>query len=323
MIKIKHKSRIDEDMGFGKNPTQNNQRLLNKDGSSNIKRKGLPFFKPHEAYNSLIFMSWSRFWITISLAYVSINLFFAMVYFGIGMQHLTGSVSHNSLDKFLDAFFFSAQTIATVGYGHLSPSGFLTNIVAAFESFLGLLTFALATGLLYGRFSRPTAKIIYSKNMVVAPYQNGKGYMFRLANLRSNQLIELSIEVLLSINVMESGKTTRRFVPLKLERSSINLLTLSWTVVHPLEEDSPLINLTPEDLMGADAEFIVMLKAFDDAFSQTVHSRTSYKASEVMFDSKFAQIIKADENGIYEIDISKVSEYEKSFESEKPAFKQS
>ncbi|MBC7654989.1 MAG: ion transporter [Oligoflexus sp.] len=310
MIKIKHKSKIDEDIGFSKNPTQNNQRLLNKDGSSNIKRKGLSFFKPHEAYNSLIFMSWSRFGVTILLSYIIINIFFASVYFGLGVEHLDGSKSSTALGGFFDAFFFSAQTIATVGYGHLSPSGFITNIVAAFESFLGLLTFALATGLLYGRFSRPTAKIIYSENMVVAPYQDGKGYMFRLVNLRSNQLIELEIEVLLSINVIENEKSTRRFVPLKLERTNINMLTLSWTVVHPLEEDSALFNLTSQDLIDADAEFIVMLKAFDDAFSQTVHSRTSYKATEVVFDAKFSQIINPDENGVLEIDISKVSDYQ-------------
>jgi inward rectifier potassium channel len=312
MIKIRHKLTINEDLGFGKNPTQNNQRLLNKDGSSNIKRKGLPFFKPHEAYNSLIFMSWTRFWIMILLSYIVINVVFAFIYFGLGMEHLNGSVSLTSLDKFFDAFFFSAQTIATVGYGHLSPNGFLTNIVAAFESFLGLLTFALATGLLYGRFSRPTAKIIYSPNIVVAPYKDKKAYMFRFANLRSNQLIDLSIEVLLSINTTENGKPTRRFVPLNLERNSINLLTLSWTIVHPLDEESALLNLKSKDLIDGDAEFIVMLKAFDDAFSQTVHSRTSYKAKEVVFDAKFEQIIKTDDDGIFEIDISKIGSYQAS-----------
>jgi len=310
MIKINHKSKIDEDIGFGKNPTQNNQRLLNKDGTSNIKRKGLSFFEPHETYNSLIFMSWGRFGIIILLVYIVINIIFASVYFGLGIEHLNGVTSNTPLGNFFDAFFFSAQTIATVGYGHLNPNGFITNMVAAFESFLGLLTFALATGLLYGRFSRPTAKIIFSENIIVAPYQNGKAYMFRLANLRSNQLIELYIEVLLSINVTENGKATRRFVPLNLERNSINLLTLSWTVVHPLDDESALSGLSSKDLIDADAEFIVMLKAFDDAFSQTVHARTSYKASEVIFNSKFSQIINTDENGVFEIDISKVSSFE-------------
>ncbi|MBU0696882.1 MAG: ion transporter, partial [Bacteroidetes bacterium] len=304
MIKLKGKANVDEDMGFGKNPTTNNQRLLNKDGSSNVRRKGLPFFKPHEAYNSLIYMSWNRFWVTVSISYILINLLFATIYFLLGMEHLNGSVSLTPLTKFADAFFFSAQTIATVGYGHLSPSGFITNIVAALESFIGLLTFALATGLLYGRFSRPTAKMVYSEKIIVAPYQDGKAYMFRLANLRSNQLIDLEINVMLSINISENGKPTRRFVQLELERKAIQLLTLGWTIVHPITEDSPLYGLNKRDLLDSEAEFVIFLKAFDDAFSQNVHSRTSYQASEIVFDAKFDQIIKTDEDGVFSIDIS-------------------
>lgn len=309
MIKLKGKAKIDEDLGFGKNPTTNDQRLLNKDGSSNIRRKGLPFFKPHEAYNSLIYMSWNKFWLFIFLSYFCINILFASIYFFMGMEHIIGFTQGSTFDQFADAFFFSAQTIATVGYGHLSPSGLATNTVAALESFIGLLAFALATGLLYGRFSRPTAKIIYSEKIVVAPYQDGKAYMFRLANLRSNQLIELEISVMLSININENGKPIRRFVQLELERKAIQLLTLSWTVVHPITENSALYGLTKDDLIEGEAEFIALLKAFDDAFSQTVHSRTSYKAREIVFDAKFEPIIQPDEDGVFSIDISKVGSY--------------
>ena len=309
MIKLRGRSKIDEDLGFGKNPTYNNQRLLNKDGSSNIRRKGLPFFKPHEAYNLLIHMSWSRFWFIIVSAYLLINVTFAMIYYSLGIANLSGADGKTPLDQFFDAFFFSAQTISTVGYGHLSPSGFATSIVAALESMMGLLAFALATGLLYGRFSRPSAKIVYSKRILVAPYKDGEAFMFRLANLRNNQLIEIEIILLLTINVTEQGKTIRRFIPLDLERKKISLLTLSWTVVHPLNEDSPLLGLTHQELMEGEAEFVVMLKAFDDAFAQTVHSRTSYKAEEVVFRAKFDPIIEPDEDGVFSIDISKVSDH--------------
>ncbi|MEO5912297.1 MAG: ion channel [Pelobium sp.] len=309
MIRLRGKARIDEDLGFGKNPSTNNQRLLNKDGSSNIRRKGLPFLKPHEAYNSLIHMSWGKFWGVVCLAYLFINILFATIYYSLGIEHLNGSKSTTGFYQFFDAFFFSAQTVATVGYGHLSPAGFLTNIVAAFESLIGLLSFALATGLLYGRFSRPSAKIIYSEKVLVAPYKEGTAYMFRLANLRSNQLVELEISVLLSFNELENDKLIRRFVPLELERNKISLLTLSWTVVHPLDEKSPLFGLSKQDLVEGDAEFVVMLKAFDDAFSQTVHSRTSYKANEVLFNAQFDNIIKPDEDGVFAIDISKVGDY--------------
>lgn len=309
MIKFNTKAKADEDMGFGKNPTINNQRLLNKDGSSNIRRKGLSYFKPHEAYNSLIFMNWSKFWLIILCAYLTINLIFASIYYSLGMEHLEGANGTNNFELFFDAFFFSAQTISTVGYGHISPQGFATSIVAAFESMMGLLVFAMATGLLYGRFSRPNAKIKYSNQMLIAPYRDGEALMFRLANLRSNQLIELEISVLLSINVIENGKPTRRFAPLELERKSVSLLTLSWTVVHPLTPDSLLYGLKQQDLIDSQAEFIILLKAFDDAFAQVVQSRTSYKGEEVIYKAKFEPIIQTEEDGVFSIDISKVSDY--------------
>ena len=310
MIDIKQEDKSDEDLGFGKNPTTNNQRLLNKDGSSNIKRKGLPFFKPYEAYTSLIYMRWSKFWSIIFFFYLLINLFFASIYYILGIENLTGANGKTSLDQFFDAFFFSAQTISTVGYGHISPSGFATSVVAAFESMMGLLAFALATGLLYGRFSRPSAKIVYSENIIKSPYLDKEAFMFRLANFRSNQLIELNISVLLSMNIVENnGVTIRRFFPLELERNNINLLTLSWTVVHPLNEQSPLYGLTKEDLINCEAEFLIMLKAFDDSYSQTVHSRTSYKPEDIVYNAKFDKIISTDENGIFNIDLSKISDY--------------
>ncbi len=309
MIKLRGKSKVDEDLGFGKIPTSNNQRLLTKDGKSNVRRKGLPFFKPHEAYNSLIFMNWSRFMMLIGISYLLLNLLFAAIYFSLGMEHLLGANGKTSLDKFFDAFFFSAQTISTVGYGHISPAGFATSIFAALESMMGLLVFALATSLLYGRFSRPTAKIHYSDKMLISPYKNGDGLMFRLANLRSNQLIELEISLLLSINVIENGEIIRRFLSLDLERKTINLLTLSWTVVHPITAESALFSLNQQDLINGEAEFIVMLKAFDDAFSQVVHSRTSYKGNEVIFNAKFDAIIHPNDDGIFSIDISKVGNY--------------
>ena len=199
----------------------------------------------------------------------------------------------------------------TVGYGHISPNGILISFVAAFESMLGLLAFALATGLLYGRFSRPQAKIIYSKNMLVSPYGDEKGLMLRIVNYRSNQLVEIEAEVLLSINSDDAnGTTLRKFYNLPLERSRISLLTLSWTIVHPITDISPLYNLNANDLAKGDAEFVVFLKAFDDTFSQTVHSRTSYKYNDVVWSAKFKPIFYTDEAGMITIDMSKVDVFE-------------
>ena len=210
----------------------------------------------------------------------------------------------------MSAFFFSAQTLSTVGYGHISPAGTATNFVAAFESMIGLLAFAIATGLLYGRISRPSAKVEFSDVILVSPYAaNGKGLMFRLANKRRNVLINLNMEIIFSYNEVVNGKSIRRFHNLKLERSQVSILTLSWTVVHPIDEQSPLYNMGREDLEAGKAGFSVLLQAFDDTFSQTVHARTSYQYNEMIWGGKFTPAFYDDAEGMVTLDLSKISDY--------------
>jgi inward rectifier potassium channel len=298
------------DLGFGNKATVNNQRMLNKDGSSNVNRIGLPFFRTADTYNTLITMSWAKFILLILISYLAINTLFAFIYVSIGIEHFNGIDGTTYLEKFLGSFFFSAQSISTVGYGHISPKGTLTSFVAALESLMGLMAFAFATGLLYGRFSKPMAKIVYSKNMLVSPFKEGNALMVRIANYRSNQLIEIEAEMLLTINLDdENGLNSRKFFRLKLEISKINLLTLSWTIVHPLDAASPLFGLNSEDLKNAEAEFMILIKAFDDTFSQTVHSRTSFKYNEVIFDAKFIPVFSPDENGIMTMDFSLIDNF--------------
>src|ERR1700749_2998027 len=196
-----HKTKINplDDLGFGSQPVIKNQPLVNKDGSPNVRRVGLPFWDTSNSYHTLITMSWTKFWLMVVAGDAVLNLVFAFIYMACGVEALDGAANNTALSHFWAAFFFSAQTISTVGYGHISPVGMAANSVAALESMMGLLAFALATGLLYGRFSRPTAKIVYSKNLLVAPYrENCKGLMFRLANLRQNILIDLQIEIIFS-----------------------------------------------------------------------------------------------------------------------------
>ncbi|HWW37709.1 ion channel [Pedobacter sp.] len=311
MALFKRKSQLDDDLGFGTRPVSANQRLMNINGTSNVKRIGLPFFRTSDTYNWLISMTWKKFLLVILTAYIVVNMVFAFLYVTIGIEHLKGAEGISPRDHFFDAFFFSAQTISTVGYGHISPDGFLTSIVAAFESMLGLLAFALATGLLYGRFSRPNAKIIYSQHMVIAPYKGIKGLMFRMANLRNNQLIEVEVQVVMSYNETIDGKKTRRFYPLELERSKIGLLTMSWTVVHPIDENSPIYDKTAEDLAEAEVELLIMVKAFDDTFSQTVHTRTSYRDEDIVHQARFTNIFSNDSNGQTVMDMSKIGHIEK------------
>ncbi|MVN21549.1 ion channel [Mucilaginibacter arboris] len=306
------KYKIQDDLGLGLQPVVKNQRVINRDGSSNIRRTGTPFFRTADTYNALITMSWSAFNLLVFSAYLLINVLFALVYLALGIENLDGiRPGHSAFMHFMDAFFFSAQTISTVGYGHISPAGITTSFVAALECLIGLLSFALATGLLYGRFSRPSAKIRYSKNIIVAPYWDITGLMFRLANYRSNQLIELEVSIMLTYNATVDGKVIRQFVPLELERNRISLLTLSWTVVHPITEDSPLKTMGPDFLKTSKAEFIVMLKAFDDSFSQTVHSRTSYKDEELVWGAQFISAISLDEMGVNVLDLTKIDALQK------------
>jgi inward rectifier potassium channel len=308
----KRKFNPEDDLGFGTQPVLKNQPVIRQDGAINVKRKGLPFFNTADNYHKLITMSWGRFWLIVLCGYLIINTAFAFIYLFIGVENLNGSEGTDTYQHFWDAFFFSAQTISTVGYGHISPRGMAANSVAALESMMGLLAFALATGLLYGRFSRPTAKIVYSQNLLISPYKDGsKGIMFRLANLRRSTLIDLQMEITFSYNEDVDGKKVRRFFPLELERKRVSILTLSWTVVHPLDENSPLKDITPDDLQSSQASFSVLLKAFDDTFSQTVHSRTSYQFEHLVWDAKFKPAFDRDEDGRVVLDLSRINEFVK------------
>jgi inward rectifier potassium channel len=308
-----HKRKVnpEDDLGFGSQPVMKNQPLIKKDGTPNVKRAGLSRFNTADNYHKLITMSWTRFWLLVTGVYIAANTFFAIIYMLIGSDSLFGTNDDLNLNRFSQAFFFSAQTITTVGYGHISPRGIAANSVAAFESMIGLLTFALATGLLYGRFSRPSAKIVYSKHILMAPYQeNGVGLMFRLANMRRNVLIDLNLEMIFSYNENVDGKDVRRFFPLELERKFVSILTLNWTVVHPITDQSPLYGMTSDDLKRTEAGFAILLKTFDDAFSQTVHSRTAYQADEVVWGGKFRPAFDRADDGRIVLDLSKIDSYD-------------
>jgi inward rectifier potassium channel len=301
----------EDDLGFGLQPVIKSQPLINKDGSPNVKRIGLPFFNTANNYHMLITMSWTKFWLLVLSGYSIVNIIFAVVYISLGTDSLNGTLGNTSFDRFMNAFFFSAQTLSTVGYGHIYPKGIWANSAAALESMMGLLAFALATGLLYGRFSRPSARIVYSKNLLVAPYlENSKGIMFRLANFRRNILIDLQIEIIFSFNETVNGKTERRFYPLELERRNVSVLTTSWTIVHPLNEKSPLVDMTKEDLENTEASFAVLLKAFDDTFSQTVHSRTAYQHHEIVWGAKFKPVFDRAPDGRIVLDLSRINDHE-------------
>ncbi len=311
MAFLGRKVQFNDDLGFGSTPVIKNQRVLNTDGTPNIERIGLPWFKFDDTYTRLVTMSWPRFFLVILIAYLIVNTLFAVAYNVIGIENLNGAKGVTLRDQFFDAFFFSAQTISTVGYGHISPQGFVTSVLAAFESMLGLLAFALATGLLYGRFSRPTSKVSFSKKMVMAPYQKHKALMCRLVNLRRNSLVDIEVQMFMTYNETIDGKLKRSFYPMELERNKISVLALNWTVVHPITEDSLLFEKTLEELQGAEVEIVLILKAFDDTFAQTIHTRTSYQDEDIEWDAKFQLMYYHNDEGKMVLDYSRLDNTEK------------
>ena len=250
-------------------------------------------------------MSWTQFLGWILLFYLVENVLFASIYMLAGAENLKGADDSVFYGPFWKAFFFSAQTLTTVGYGHIAPNSFLTSAIAAFESMLGLLAFALATGLLYGRFSRPVAHIRFSKQAVFAPYLDVNGWMFRVINARANQLIDVQVEVSLSrLEKKPDGTPFRRYYGLKLERSKVSFFPTNWTLVHPITTESPLHGCTPEDLEESDAEFLILLRATDDTFSQVVHSRYSYRYDEVRWGHKFRPMFNGSQAGLVTVDLN-------------------
>lgn len=300
-----------EDLGFGTKLNDASTRLINKDGSFNIRRTNESFWDQLNVYNRLITMPWISFLSWILLFYLTANVIFAGIYLAAGADNLKGVADQSFYGPFWKAFFFSAQTLTTVGYGHVAPSSFLTSAIAAFESMLGLLAFALATGLLYGRFSRPVAHMRFSQKAVFAPYLDVNGWMFRIINARSNQLVDLQVEVSLSrLEKNSDGALQRKYYSLSLERSKVTFFPTNWTIVHPITDKSPLHGCTPEQLEESDAEFLIFLRAMDDTFSQSVQCRYSYRYDEVLWGHKFRGMFDASQQGVVSIDLNKLDDTE-------------
>ena len=283
--------------GFGINSGDYGGRFLNKDGEANIEKRGIGILERTSWYHTMLAWPRAKFFLVIFFFFIAANLLFACVYAIVGVDHLSGIVYATNTDKFIEAFFFSCQTFTTVGYGRINPVGFLTSGIAAFEALIGLLSFALVTGLLYGRFSKPKAYLKFSENAVLAPYKDHLAIMLRVAPYKNNTLVDAEAKLTLGLTVEEEGKMVNKFFQLPMEFDRVNTLTLSWTIVHPINEDSPLYKFTPEDFANTRGEFLVFIKAFDDMFSNTVVARTSYTFKEVIPGAKFYPMYQRSEEG--------------------------
>ena len=282
--------------GFGANAADYGGRFVNKDGNSNIEKRGVSIFERISWYHWMLNIKRWQFLGVIFIFFICINLFFAFLYDIIGLEHLSGIIKGSGVRNFIEAFFFSTQTFTTVGYGRINPIGIVTSSVASLEALTGLLSFALITGLLYGRFSKPKAYLRFSENAVIAPYKDITALMLRVAPFKNTNLVDAEVKVTLGIIIEENGKGVNKFYQLPLEFKSVSSLNLNWTIVHPINEESPLYNFTNEDFANQHGEIVVYVKAFDDMFSNTVVAQTSYVFKEIVFGAKFNPMYKRSED---------------------------
>ena len=298
------------DLGLGAVvSSESTTRLLNRDGSFNVRRAGLGWWESQGAYHTALAMTWPKFLMVSTAIYLAINIAFALAYLLCGPDALVGATSDQLGGMFGRAFYFSVETFATIGYGNISPVGVPAHNIMVVQSLTALMSQALITGLLFARFARPNAAIRFSGQMVVAPFRGSSGLMFRIANKRENQIIDVTARV--NASWMEPGPNgpTRRFQLLELERSTVMLFPLAWTIVHPIDDKSPLRGQTGTELRARSYEFIVLITGTDETFAQQVHARTSYRADEVMWGAKFRNIFnQPDANGMLSVDVDRLDE---------------
>lgn len=299
------------DIGLDHAAEKGRQRTVNLDGSFNIKRvtgERIDF----DLYHWLITTSWKHYWIVVFLFYGTVNVLFAMIYYAIGKDSISGITHVDSLHEFLDCFFFSNETFTTVGYGALHPNGVVSSFLASLEAFMGLMSFALATGTLYGRFSKPKPRIKFGKSAIIAPVGDVTAFQFIIANLRNSNIMELEATVNFSWvdkNVGENNGV-RQFKQLNLELSKIQMFPTSWTVNHIIDEESPMYGMNAEDFIKMETEAFITLKGFDETYSQTVYIRMSYTGKDVVYGAKFQRPFYVGEDGRLVMDLRKVGNHD-------------
>lgn len=309
--KINTAAKTASNTGFGENSANYGGRFVQKDGQANIQKTGIGFLEKYSWFHTMLAIPGIQFFFIILGFYIIINIFFALLYYFIGVEHLSGMNTTTEWDKLMEAFFFSAQTFTTVGYGRISPTGVITSAIAAFQALIGLLSFAVATGLMYGRFSKPTAYLKFSHNAIIAPYKDITALMVRVAPYKNTTLTDAEARLTLGMMIEENGEKKNRFYPMDLEIEKISALTLSWTIVHPITKTSPLYQFREADLLNSRTEVLIFLKAFDDMFSNTVVARSSYVATEIIYGAKFKPMFRRNTGSNATIlDLGKLNDFE-------------
>jgi inward rectifier potassium channel len=238
----------------------------------------------------------------LAAAFVAINFIFALMY-DLGDKPIA-----NARAGLADLFFFSVETISTVGYGDLHPQTDYGHIVATVESFTGMLALATMTGLVFARISRPRARLIFSRHPVVATHNGVPTLMFRMANARSNFISEATAKTwMIGPTVSQEGKRLVGFQKMRLVKSENPTLALSWLLFHPIEADSPLFGMDEATLVASEINFVISVVGFDETSGQTVHARDIIAAQDVRFGHEYEDIIWIDESGMRHIDYAKIN----------------
>ena len=263
-----------------------------------VRRVGSARLSGRDFYHQLLTMPWGWFFGVQAVAYLVFNACFALLYLA-----QPGSVVNAKPGSFADAFFFSVQTMATIGYGVMAPQTLYANILVTVEALMGMASFAVAAGLIFARFSRPTARVLFSRVAVVTSFNGVPTLMFRCANERRNQIFEAQVHVdFAREEISAEGWELRRSFELALARNRNPQFSLSWTVMHPIDAQSPLYGVDPDLLAGQEASIVVTLTGIDETISQTVFARTSYRADEIRWGQRFVDILSETETGTTLVD---------------------
>ncbi len=295
--KISAHIKANNDTGFGSNPGTVGGRFINKDGTLNLRREGISLLDRFSVYQRMLVLPTWKFIGIILLVYAGLNIIFSAAYLLVGTYQLQGFVGQTSWERVKEVFYFSAQTFTTVGYGRVNPVGDGANLIATIEALTGFLSFAIATGLIYGRFARPRTYLAFSDLATISPYKGKTAFMFRFANYKDNHILsKVEILVTAALRIDENGIPEYKFYDLKLERQKVDMLPMNWTVVHIIDEDSPLNGFTYNDLVSSDFEVYIQISGFDEVYSSYVLARTSYTYNEVKFNIKYVPMYRESED---------------------------
>jgi inward rectifier potassium channel len=255
-------------------------------------------------YFNAMTVTWPRFFAWLAGIFVALNMFFATIYF-LGED----AIANARPGSFSDLFFFSVETTSTVGYGDMHPQTLYGHIVATAENFVGLVLLAVMTGLVFARFSRPHARLVYADNPVITRHNGLATMMVRVANARNNFITNARAKFWVTRSEQSiEGRRFTRFLPLRLERDENPIFALTWTLLHIVDEQSPLYGMNAQDIEKSDMNFVVSISGLDETSAQVVHSRKPYSAQSVKVGHEFVDVLSVDENGMRRIDYAKLHE---------------